>query len=203
MKRFVMMTAVAVVAAAATTLAGPTKPLTLNWGQHLNARACDASGPPVINVMVKVRNDADSGEAGNFWAFDDYNKQIQVFPQADGTYCAIVRSTGGKFDAQAGQTSPGGGNTLSGNDDGTFEGGYMATIDGTLLANPAWRTHGNVGTVDYACDLAGNCPGVVSWLGQYFARGYSFEYQWWGWIYHAGRNGTWVNSIDGNAGDIK
>ena len=26
--------------------------------------------------------------------------------------------------------------------------------------------------------------------------------QWWGWIYHGGNNGAWVNSSAGNQGDI-
>ena len=25
---------------------------------------------------------------------------------------------------------------------------------------------------------------------------------WWGWVYHAGSNGSWVNAVSGNSGDI-
>ena len=58
--------------------------------------------------------------------------------------------------------------------------------------------------------LAGGVDGRIptafapgwNWVGQYFESGYNFTYEWWGWIYHAGKHGTWVNSIDGNSGDI-
>jgi hypothetical protein len=108
----------------------------------------------------------------------------------------------GKFDAQAGQTSPGTGGTLDGDEDGTFQGGYRATIAGTLLSSPTWKTTGMVGTFDYECDISGVCSNYVSWVAKYFNGGAVFTYEWWGWIYHGGKHGTWVNSSDGNAGDI-
>ncbi len=169
----------------------------------LGKKLCDATGSPVINVTQKITNDADSGQAGNYWAFDTITRQIKVYKQTDATFCAIVDYQG-RFDSQAGQTSPGATGTLTGVEDGTFKGGYRATITGTLKANPSWQTKGSVGTTNYQCDLSGNCPGAVSWVNVYFTNGPSdpgFDYQWWGWQYQY-QNHTWINSSDGNSGDI-
>ena len=173
----------------------------LNWGSQTNANECVTTGKPMVNVTQKVVNDVDSGVAGNYWAFDDFNRHIQMWAQTDGTYCAIVTYKG-HFTAVAGQTTPAGTGTLSGNEEGTIEGGYRASVTGTLLSSPLWDTRGSVGTTDYRCDISGNCPGAISWISQYFSRGNS-DLKWWGWIYHGGKNGTWVNAVDGNSGNIK
>ncbi len=172
-----------------------------NWGKELNASACEKVGRPVVNVMQKVVNDVDSGLSGN-WAFDSLNRQIQVWETATtGAYCAEV-SYQGKFDARAGQVSPGDqAVALTGDEDGSFHGGYRATVTGTLLASPLWGIRGQVGTTDYACDLAGNCPGYVDWVAQYFEPNYGFAYEWWGWIYRSGSH-VWVNASTGNSGDV-
>lgn len=163
-------------------------------------KGCDKSGAPIINVTGKIENTVDSGEGGNYWAFDDFNRQIKVYGNGDGTFCVELLNEG-QFDSQAGQQSPGDTGTLLGEEDGTFNGGYQATITGTLLATPLWPTKGNVGTVDYQCDISGTCPGYVSWVGQYFAPSYSFEYDFWGWTYNY-KNCVWVNVSTGNSGDI-
>jgi hypothetical protein len=78
---------------------------------------------------------------------------------------------------------------------GDFSGGYRATFTGTWLQTLLWPTHGNVGTVNYN-------TGYVDWVGQYFTYS-NFDMVWWGWSYKAsGHHGTWVNSSDGNSGDI-
>lgn len=173
----------------------------LAWGKELNPGKCVKAGKLVIEATEKVEKSVDSGIAGNFWAFDDYTRHFQVWEQEGGTYCAIVKYEG-KFDSQSGQTSPGAGGTLDGSEDGSFEGGYRATIAGSLRTNPGWKTKGNVGTTKYNCDISGTCPGRVDWVGQYFNAGYSFAFDWWGWIYHGGNAGTWVNASEGNSGDI-
>ncbi|VVA43636.1 hypothetical protein CANDROIZ_20051 [Candidatus Roizmanbacteria bacterium] len=33
-------------------------------------------------------------------------------------------------------------------------------------------------------------------MAQYFPGYVSFDQPWWGWIYKAGNNGTWINAID-------
>lgn len=170
-------------------------------GPQTAASAC--GGKLVINAVEKVVNDVDSGENGNYWAYDNYGRNIQVRETAPGAYCVTVDYQG-QFVTFASE-SPGLALHLNpAGIKGTYNGGYSATFTGTLLASPAWRTNGSVGTVDYACDTAGNCPGYVSWIGQYFTVGSAadFNYVWWGWQYKAGKNGTWTNSSDGNSGDI-
>lgn len=192
------------VLAAGPALADKSSPkLTLNWQSEVNPDKCDRVGAPVINVTEKVKNDVDSGTAGNYWAFDNYERQIKVWKTPiSGIFCSIVRYEG-KFKGVGGQTSPGGTGILLGNERGEFKGGYRATIGGSLLLNPTWPTHGSVGTIDYQCDINHNCPGYVSWPAQYFGPGYSFDQPWWGWIYHGDDDsGTWINAITGNFGDI-
>ena len=178
-------------------------------GKNLVKSACgDNLGKPVVDVKQKVQNDADSGQAGDYWAFDYYNRQITVWSTGASTYCAIVTYSG-NFYAIPGQVGPG--DTGSGalintpTDqpvNGPFSGGRRATITGTLLATPLWPTSGSVGTTNYQCDINANCPGFVSWPDQYFSAGYTYSDDWWGWKYDGGSHGTWINAISGNSGNI-
>jgi len=182
------------------TAAGPSEHL--NWGSQLSSGpdSCP-SGKLVINVKQRVLNDVDSGVGGNFWAFDDFVRGIQVVEIGASTYCATVRYQG-QFTTIAG-TAPGGTGTVDSGVVGSFEGGYVSTVfTATLLSSPNQRTRGNIGTFDYSCDPAGNCPGYVDWTTLYFAAVSGFDLGWWGWVYHAGNNGSWVNSVDGNSGNI-
>lgn len=197
--RFVPVAAIASMLALAFVLTGSGVAFAKSTPAS-SVRGCETNGSPVINVTQKVINTVDSGEGGNYWAFDNLNRGIKVYDNGDGTFCAEVTYQG-KFDAQAGQASPGNTGTLDGSEDGTFNGGYRATITGTLLATPLWTTHGSVGTTDYQCDIGGTCPGAVNWITQYFAGGYVFAYDTWGWTYNH-KNNVWVNSSDGNSGDI-
>ncbi len=181
----------------------------LNWGSQVNASQCGS--PPnnlVINVNQHITGDIDSGCAGNYWAYDEYNKHVQVWQIGDGSFCVDVRYVG-SFTTVAGQ-SPGtgcGGSAaiLTSGIEGTYEGGYTANVIGTLRVAPSKKTKGNIGSIDFGCDTStGECPGYASWLSYYFDTGYNFSYTWWGWIYHGGNNGTWVNTVPptGNSGDI-
>lgn len=172
----------------------------LKANKELNKANCDnMSEDPLINVTERVIT-VDSGQAGNYWAYDTTNRQIRVYQVAEDTFCAIVQNEG-KFDSQAGETSPGKTGPLAGNEDGTFKGGYRARIVGALREDPGWPMKGNVGTHDYKCDLKGNCDDYVSWIEQYFSPNPKFTYEWWGWDYKY-KNHTWTNSSDGNSGDI-
>jgi hypothetical protein len=132
----------------------------------------------------------------------NYSRHIQVWATSvEDTYCAVV-SYHGRFDAQEGASSPGDTGVLDGDEDGNMHGGYRAIITGDLLETPLWRTNGNVGSFDYMCELSNNCPGAVNWVDQYFYAGWGFAYEWWGWTYNAGNHGIWINSSDGNSGDI-
>jgi len=168
-------------------------------GPQLAASAC-GGGKLVINVTQKVVNDADSG-FGGAWAFDSYNRQIQVWQTAPGMFCGIVNYAG-QFVTLAG-TSPSGIGAVTGGVKGTMHGGYRTTqFIGALNVAPTWLTQGSIGTFDYDCDLSFNCPGAVSWVGTYFSSTSGFDLAWWGWEYRAGSHGTWVNDIGGSSGDI-
>ena len=170
-------------------------------GNELSASAC-GGGKLVINVTHKVVNDADSGFQGA-WAFDAYNRQVQVWQTGDDTFCATVNYAGG-FATIVGATSPGLGstNTFGSSVKGTFDGGYRTTqFTGTLDSSPANPTHGNLGTFDYACDTSFNCPGYWSWVSTYFTSTVGFDFDWWGWEYRY-KSQRWINSSDGSSGDI-
>lgn len=187
-------------ALAGTLLAAPER---LNFGKQLNAAQCNPSGKLVINVVQRIINDADSGFTTPVWAFDELTRQIQVWQTGAKTFCATVKYHG-SFVTIAGP-SPMGLGTIAAGITGTLEGGYTAAITGTLKATPGASTRGNIGTFDYACDTAGNCPGAVFWADLYFDTadpGFDFSQPWWGWIYHGGNNGTWVNASAGSSGDI-
>ncbi len=185
-----------------------------NPDKELSKSSCgDKLKDPVIDVTQKVQNDADSGVAGDYWAdywaFDYYMRHITVW-QTDvtNTYCAIV-TYNGNFYAVPGQVGPGNNPVgikidTSTNEpvNGNFSGGRRATIVGTLLSPTLWTKHGSVGTTNYQCDINGNCPGLISWAGQYFSGGYTNTDVWWGWKYTAGSHGTWINAISGNSGNI-
>jgi hypothetical protein len=176
----------------------------LDWGTQLNAAQC-GKGKLVINLVQNVTNNPDSGQAGNVWAYENFTRQIQVWNitktgDAVATYCAIVRYEG-NFTGIEAQTSPGQTGTLNGDEMGDFQGGFRAIIQGSFAISAP--TKGFIGTVD--CEFSTDfCIGHVSdWTTLYFSQPVSsFDLVWWGWIYHGGQYGTWVNAITGNTGDI-
>lgn len=190
-----------------------------NPDKQLSQSSCGKNlGNPLVDVKQKVTNDVDDGVGGNNWAFDYYTKNIKVWqtsPAASGsaTYCAIV-TYDGSFFAVPGQVGPGNipaGEKIHSPITGDLSGGYRATYNGTFVPT-TWPTHGNITpTTDYACvitlakgDLA-NCPGYIDWLGKYFTSSDDFAswlQPWWGWQYKGGSHGTWINSSDGNTGNI-
>lgn len=172
----------------------------LNFGSQINAAQCNAGGKLVINISQHITQDADSGFAGA-WAFDDNHRTIQVWQTGTNTFCAVVKYQG-SFTTIAGP-SPQNTGTVGAGVTGTFEGGYQSTVfTGTLNPNPAYKTRGNIGDFNYACDTNFNCPGYVDWTAVYFTSTSGFDLAWWGWVYHGGNNGSWVNAISGSSGDI-
>lgn len=172
-------------------------------------------GHRVVSVTQSIINDADSGEAGDYWASDTVRRSITMWNVGTDQYCVVVKYYDSSFQAFAGQISPGKGGTLSGEESGAFAGSAIFTISGALtITDPAeWPQFGVVNhgaALDYQCDMNGNCPGYVSFLSQYFAAGYTFDEPQWGWTYigkDSGHNppssaGTWVNSYTGTYGDI-
>ena len=170
--------------------------------EELNPSACEGRvGAPVLNITHGVTDDIDSG-LGGYWAYDNYQRLIKLYAtDEEGVYCALVRYNGA-FDAVAGKTSPGGSYTLDGDEDGLMKGGYRGLVTGTLKGTPDYATHGYIGSFDYACNIDTLACSYWSWIGAYFEPGYGFDYEWWGWVYEAFDNGWWINSSDGNSGDI-
>jgi hypothetical protein len=160
-----------------------------------------------VGVRVNVTNDADSGLAGNYWAFDTLTRTIEIYQLGGNTWCATVTDRG-TFDAIAGQTSPGNGGALSGDESGKIVGGYVTTtFTGDFTpSDPNWPTHGNVRPkpIDYQCDVNGNCPGYVYWVDKYFSNVSGFDLADWGWTYTAQdkADGVWVNAAAGTSGDV-
>jgi hypothetical protein len=167
-------------------------------GNQANTSQC--SGSLVINVTQSIRNDADSGVGGNYWANDNYNRNIKVWQTAPNTFC-VVTQYDGQFTTYAG-ASPQNTGTVGAGVTGNFSGGYTATFTGTLNPSPSKPTHGNIGTFNYNCDASGNCPGYVSWTDIYFTNVSNFNEDPWGWTYVTCNNGSWVNASTGNSGDI-
>ena len=197
----------AMVLASSPASAAPSEHL--NWGYQLNASetACP-SGKAVLNVVRKVINSLDSGLGSNdfgfvWWAVIEYVQQVEVIETAPNTFCATVKSQG-SFESVGGD-GPGGSGDLEAGVVGTFQGGATYTFNGTF--NPGTqRTKGNIGTFDHGCDpaTAGGCvgPGFSKWRSEYFTGVSGVSLPWWGWVYHAGNNGSWVNAISGNSGNI-
>lgn len=172
-------------------------------------------GNQVIAVTEAVKNDVDSGQGGNYWAYDTTNRSIAIWNVGPDQYCAVLNYHDSSFKAIAGQESPGTSGTLTSNEYGTFAGSALFTITGQLdVSDPTvWPTSGKVNhgvAVNYQCDVSGNCPGYVSFLDKYFASGYSDNEPQWGWTYygkvktnHGTKSaGVWVNAYTGNSGDI-
>src|SRR3979490_2211616 len=103
------------------------------------APAACGGGTLVIQATEAVRNDIDSGEAGNNWAYDDLVRSINVWHRTDDTYCAIV-GYAGAFTTVAGR-SPGNTANNPAGIRGFFYGGYRSlNFTGTLRADPARAT---------------------------------------------------------------
>lgn len=172
----------------------------LKWRKQLSSHIPD-DGVLVVNVNQAVVNDVDSGNSG-YWAIDDYRRHIQMWEVGDGEFVAIVQYNG-HFDSIEGKTEPGETEygELGGDESGVMLGGYAASLTGEFMDDPAWETHGFVGTFDYEGETDGSIPGYVSWHNQYL-NDPGFEFDWWGWIYRGGRYGTWVNAMGKDCGNI-
>jgi hypothetical protein len=189
-------------------------------GAHQSALTFNCNPPsksPIINVVERVRNDADSGQSGDTWALDIFTRSIKVWNMGSSTYCAVVMYSQATFQAVSGNTSPGTGGVLTGDEHGNFSGGYQTmTFPGTLsVSDPShWPLKGKVinpyggDVVDYQCPAVPNptCPGFIDWFAKYFSdvNGSNVSLAQWGWTYTAAdsRDGIWVNASTGNSGDI-
>jgi hypothetical protein len=198
-------------------IAGP-EGMNLNWGHQLTASetACP-SGELVLKVVRKIKNSVDSGTGTNddgrvWWANIDYVQHIQVVETELGKFCATLKSQG-SFESVGGD-GPGcvnDGNCtldegrLAAEVVGTFQGGMTQSFTGIFLPG-SQRVKGNIGTLDHGCDASteAGCTfsGFSKWRFDYFTDVTGIATPWWGWVYHAGDNGSWVNSAPSNEGNI-
>lgn len=169
--------------------------------QDISAKQCHSDGAKqLVDVHYKLVNDYDSGFAGNAWANDTIDRHLRIWQGSDGLYCAQVEDHG-KFVTFAG-ASPSGSSTVSSGVTGDLHGGYVTTFfGGTLDPAPAYANHGDLGTFDLMCTDAYNCPGAYPSYASYFSTTSGNDLAQWGWIYHAGKNGTWLNQDDVAAAD--
>jgi hypothetical protein len=194
----------------------------LNWGSEVNPSQCPTDqGYRYLEINVTRKVEADFAPGANHfdvtgtptapdgWAAREYNQHIQVWkigvvePPPDGgnvggeRYCALVRYQG-SFVSNAG-TGPNDNGSLAAGVDGTFEGGYRLIFNAD--ENYTAPTRGHIGTFDVSTS-------ATDWITSYFVNigvrtGTSATPgipapAWWGWVYHGGHNGTWVNAIGGN-----
>jgi hypothetical protein len=195
MKRLIVMLAIASAAGIAAASAAGFE------GSQLTRSAC-GGGSQVVNVVQFVNDDRDDGVHGNVWASTAYVRHIEVWQQSATTFCAVTHYTGA-FKTIVGVDTPGGTSSFTRSVAGILHGGYRTTtFTGTLNPSPAYRTRGFIGTFDYDCNGTFTCPGFVDWKSAYFTSvGGDFDLAWWGWQY-AYKNQRWINSSDGNSGDI-
>lgn len=163
----------------------------------------DGDGERVLNVTRRVVNGLDTGRCEP-WANDDFLQHIQAWDEGD-RFVAVF-TWNGRFEAFEGAGTPGDPDcetTLDGDESGPFEGGVRLTFTGTF--DPERRTEGHLGTVDQGCERTkASCDfrSSVDWLDDYFDGWGDLSLEWWGAVYHGGRDGTWVNAIDGDCGNI-
>ena len=202
-----IVTAVIVSAMASVAFAAPSLP---SHGSFVNVGGVPEGSVLVLDVTLKVINDEDSGLAG-YWAIDNYNRQIQVWQIPDGSFYAVAKYEG-KWQTFAEVPSPGNTGTASKDASGTFHGGYVATFNGTLKADPTLSVNGNIGTFDYGGSKADVLKGtysagqtgptnIFSWINTYFTGVSNFSQPNWGWTYNY-KEQTWNNYDYGTTGDI-
>lgn len=212
MLRLAALVAVIALTVVGSPLVASAQAPSLNWGSHVNPSRCPTDQGyryQEINVTRKVDGDLAFPNAvpisGAEWAVRDFNQHIQVWqvgvvepPTGGERFCALVRYQG-SFMTIDGAATPGDSDTtLAGGIDGSFEGGYLLVFNADERTSPDFKTHGHIGTFQGPIDL-------YDWL-QYYFTNVSIdptEPRWWGWVYHGGNNGAWVNATGGvNQGDI-
>ena len=173
-----------------------------NLDKSLNKSQCSVTkkSTEVVDVSYKLINDYDSAVHNNNWANDTIYRQLNIWRNSDNTFCAIV-SDNGQIVTLDGD-SPNGSGHISAGVKGTIDGGYTTgQYTSTLLSNPSYSKHGYLGTFDLQCNTDASCPGAHPSITNY-TPGWTQSQPWWGWAYTTCQNGNWVNSIDGNFGDI-
>lgn len=180
--------------------ASGAQPLKLDK-KDISDKACKPEGShatQLVNVHYTLVNDYDSGFGGNAWANDTIDRHLRIWSLDGGLFCAQAADHG-KFVTFAG-ISPSGSSTVAAGITGELEGGYASTFfTGTFV--PGYAVRGDLGTFDLMCTPSFSCPGPHPTPLSYFSSSSGFDLAQWGWIYHAGKHGTWLNQDDVAAAD--
>jgi hypothetical protein len=192
----------------ATTTASLAQNPSLNWGSEVNPARCPTDQGYrylEINVTRKVEADFAPG-AGNFdadqiapmspdgWAEREFNQHIQVWkvgvivdpPPGGERFCALVRYQSSFV--STGTSNP----AATGCRPASREPSRVATD----WCSPPRRTSRHQPAATWK---RSRCPvASPTWISQYFTSISTTVPEWWGWVYHGGHNGTWVNSIGPN-----
>lgn len=175
--------------------------------------AYGGDGEQIINLTRRIFNSVDTGHCDpTAWAEIAYTQHIQVFDEGE-QFVAII-TYNGHFDAYGSdeehhdehQTPNDCNKTLGGDETGPFDGGLRWTFEGDFNPGDS-QTHGHLGSFDHGCDGTLDCDFASStgWMDDYFDNVDSDPLTWWGFIYHGGRDGTWVNANQpqGDCGNIE
>ena len=193
MRATILRLATAVAVIAATLLNIPSA------SAGANPDGCPTSKPMVVDVTDTALNIADLGADLHVWALDSGNESIQMWRTGSNAYC-VKKHIVGTFTTFAG-ASPEGTGSVPADVTGTFEATTYLKIHGTF--SPTVPTAGFIGTFDARCDQNGDCPGGeprVTTL--YFSRVTAFNLGWYHAAYDAGSCGTWIQTVDGDTGDV-
>ncbi len=177
-------------------------------GDNLQASQCDLTrqSKEVVDVSYRLVNDYDSAVHGNAWANDTINRDLNIWQVSTGNYCAIVKDNG-NFVTFAGD-SANGTDTVDDGVLGQIDGGYRTTnFTGAFIGSVNYHTHGYLGTFDLGCTgtapgYDATCTGARPSYLSYFSSTSGDSLDWWGWEYDTCQNGSWINSVDANIGDI-
>lgn len=198
--------------AGATGAAGQIGPAGAN-GTNGAAGAAGASGinSPLVVTASSTSTGPDSGDCGDTWATDTYNRTWVIQPQEDGSY-TVYEQVNGTFVTTAGASQP---NPLS--CPGTLQAGGVA---GTFYGVETWAvpapSSGESADFDpfaectSACDptttgsTSSNDQGNQAFESLFFPTATYTGVTNYDFVYHTANNGSWTdsNTPSNNNGDI-
>ena len=164
---------------------------------------------PVIDVALRGINSPDAatiattGPEAPYWASDNWTERLRVWHREDGTFCAIAlydgtfTTLGGTSPNRTGKVNPG--------ITGSIRGGRRFTFTGDW--RPSRQTTGNLGVISSGCTIATNrlsftCQTQLKWESFFFASWSHSAGLYDEWLYSSSGHGTWLQTTDGNRGDI-
>ena len=183
--------AIAVVSIASALSAAPTLAVA--------KPGCSEQKTLVVDATQGIANVDDIGVAGNVWALDTVLERIRIWQVGTNSFC-VRRDDVGSFTSFAG-LSPAGTGTVSGGVTGSLVGTSYLSISG--IFSPSVPTTGHIGDIDAGCDQQGQCTSTAYRVtNRYFARVNTVKFGWFSATYGGGSHGTFIQSTDGNVGDI-